>query len=134
MKKLLLGVMLASATYAGTFSTIGIEQFKKLQAEGVPVIDIRTPAEWKDTGIIKNAHKIMFFNDNGEALTKDWFGALGKIYKDTTKPIILYCAHANRSRALGKWLTSDKVGFKEVYELKGGIMYGWIDRSQPVEK
>ncbi len=134
MRKLLLSVMLASTTYAGTFSTIGIEQFKKLQAGGVPVIDIRTPGEWKDTGIIKGAHKIMFFNEKGEALSKDWFGALGKIYKDNTKPIILYCAHANRSKALGKWLASDKVGFKEVYELKGGIMYGWIDKGQAVVK
>ena len=134
VKRLVMSLLVASATYAGTFSTIGIEQFKKLQATGVPVMDIRTPYEWKDTGIIKGSHKIMFFNERGEALSKKWFEALGKIYKDNTKPIILYCAHANRSKSLGKWLASDKVGFNKVYELKGGIMYGWIDKGQPIVK
>ena len=127
-------MMLASATYAGTFSTIGIEQFNKLQAKGVPIIDIRTPGEWKDTGIIKGSHKMMFFTESGEAMTKDWLESLAKLQKDKKKPIIIYCAHANRTKVLGKWLVSEKAGFDRVYELEGGIAYGWIDKGQPVEK
>ncbi len=47
---------------------------------------------------------------------------LGHYIKDKKTPFFLYCAHANRSKVVGKWLTS--LDFKKVYELKGGIIYG----------
>jgi len=52
---------------------------------------------------------------------------LGHLVKDKSVPFIIYCAHANRTKTLGNWLND--LGFKKVYELDGGIEYGWIDKG-----
>jgi rhodanese-related sulfurtransferase len=124
MKKLLLLTVLLSTVLFAEFKTIGVEELEKMQAKGVPVIDIRTPGEWKQTGIIKGAHKMMFFTPKGEADVANWFYELGKLVKEKREPFIIYCAHANRTKSLGKGL--EQMGFEHVYELKGGIENGWI--------
>lgn len=132
MKKILLIAGLLSVSLFAEFKTVDAEEFAKLQAKGYPVIDIRTPGEWKQTGIIKGAHKMMFFSPKGQPLLSDWFFELGHLVKDKKEPILLYCAHANRSKALGQGL--EKMGFEHVYELKGGIENGWIKAGKPTVK
>jgi rhodanese-related sulfurtransferase len=106
------------------FQTIDAKEFEKLMAKGYTTIDIRTPGEWKQTGIIKGAHKMMFFTPKGDADLAEWFFNLGRLNKDKKEPILIYCAHANRTKSLGQGLV--QMGFKNVYELKGGIENGWI--------
>jgi rhodanese-related sulfurtransferase len=132
MKKIILSLALLSASLFAEFKTVDAEAFAKLQAKGYPVIDIRTPMEWKQTGIIKGAHKMMFFTPNGQPDLANWFFGLGHLVKDKNQPILIYCAHANRSKALGQGL--DQMGFKHVYELKGGIENGWIKAGKPTVK
>jgi len=132
MKKLLLALVLLSTILFAEFKTIGVEELEKMQAKGVPVIDIRTPGEWKQTGIIKGAHKMMFFTPRGEADLANWFYELGRLVKDKDQPFIIYCAHANRTKVLGQGL--EQMGFKHVYELKGGIENGWIKAGKPTVK
>ena len=132
MKKLLLALVLLSTILFAEFKTIGVEELEKMQAKGVPVIDIRTPGEWKQTGIIKGAHKMMFFTPRGEADLPNWFYELGRLVKDKDQPFIIYCAHANRTKVLGQGL--EQMGFKHVYELKGGIENGWIKAGKPTVK
>jgi rhodanese-related sulfurtransferase len=132
MKKFLLIAGLLSVSLFAEFKTIGVAEFEKLQAKGVPVIDIRTPGEWKETGIIKDAHKMMFFTPNGQPDLASWFFELGHLVKDKKEPIIIYCAHANRTKSLGEGLT--QMGFENVYELKGGIENGWIKKGKKTVK
>jgi len=132
MKKLLLTIALSYSLLA-EFKTITADSLIKMQKQGIPVIDIRTPQEWKDRGIIKGAHKIMFFTPLGEADIPNFMYKLGTLVKNKNKPFIIYCAHANRSKELGKWLTN-KLGFKKVYELKGGIEFGWINKKHKTVK
>ena len=132
MKKLLLISALLSTVLFAEFKTIGVEELEKMQSQGVPVIDIRTPGEWKQTGIIKGAHKMMFFTPRGEADVANWFFELGHLVKDKNQPFIIYCAHANRTKSLGQGL--DQMGFKHVYELKGGIENGWIKAGKKTVK
>jgi len=124
MKKILLIAALLSVSLFAEFKTVDADEFVKLQAKGYPVIDIRTPDEWKQTGIIKGAHKMMFFTPSGEPDLAGWFFELGHLVKDKKQPILIYCAHAERSKVLGKGL--EQMGFEHVYELKGGIENGWI--------
>jgi len=132
MKKLLL--LLAFSYYAiAGLKAIPAETLIAMQKQGVPVIDIRTPQEWKDRGIIKGAKKIMFFTPKGGADVPNFMFELGHLVKDKNQPFIIYCAHANRTKELGKWLTN-KLGFKKVFELKGGIEYGWIDTKHKTVK
>ena len=132
MKKILLILVILSVSIFADFKTIGIAEFEKLQKDGVPVIDIRTPQEWNATGIIDGAHKITFFNEKGQPLIADWFFELGHLVKDKKTPFIIYCAHANRSKALGKGLVN--MGFENIYELKGGIENGWIKAGKKTTK
>ena len=132
MKKFLLIAGLLSVSLFAEFKTIDIAEFEKLQAKGVPVIDIRTPGEWKETGIIKDAHKMMFFTPNGQPDLASWFFELGHLVKDKKEPIIIYCAHANRTKSLGEGLT--QMGFENVYELKDGIENGWIKAGKKTVK
>jgi rhodanese-related sulfurtransferase len=132
MKKFLLIAGILSVSLFAEFKTIDVAEFEKLQAKGVPVIDIRTPGEWKDTGIIKGAHKMMFFTPNGQPDLAGWFFELGHLVKDKKEPIIIYCAHANRTKSLGEGLT--KMGFENVYELKDGIENGWIKAGKKTVK
>ncbi len=124
MKKIWLMTALLSVSLFAEFKTVDADTFAKLQAKGYPVIDIRTPMEWKQTGIIKGAHKMMFFAPNGQPDIANWFFELGHLVKSRKDPILIYCAHANRSKALGQGL--EQMGFENVYELKGGIENGWI--------
>jgi len=127
MKKLLLLLFLSYSLFA-EFKSIDAKTLIKMQKNGVPVIDIRTPQEWKERGIIPNAKKIMFFTPDGKVDIANFMFKLGHIVKDKNQPFIIYCAHANRTKKLGEWLTKG-LGFKKVYELKGGIEYGWINKG-----
>jgi rhodanese-related sulfurtransferase len=133
IKNILLGLAVATVATFADFKDVDENQLIEMQKKGVPVIDIRTPREWQSRGIIPNAHPIMFFDSNGKPHTKEWFAKASKFIKNKNTPFIIYCAHANRTKALGKWLTQ-KMGFKNVYELKGGIEYGWIDKGKKTVK
>jgi rhodanese-related sulfurtransferase len=131
MKYILLLMTLTIGLFA-EFKTIGPDEFEKLKKEGVPVIDIRTASEWKETGIIEGSHKITFFNERGQPLLADWFFEVGHLVTDKKTPFIIYCAHASRSKSLGKGLI--QMGFENVYELDGGIENGWIKKGKKTIK
>jgi rhodanese-related sulfurtransferase len=85
--------------------------FKKLEVEQQTlVIDVRSPNE-VNNGYIKGAD--MFIDYNGE----DFESEVEKL--DRSKKYIVYCASGKRSAKASK-VFIDK-GFKEVYNLTGGI-------------
>ena len=131
MKKLFLAI-LATISIMANLKEIDEQELIKMQKDGVVVIDIRTPAEWKQRGIIKGSYPIMFFTPRGEADVANFMFELGHIVKNKKQPFIIYCAHANRTKELGKWLINN-MNFENVYELKGGIEYGWIDKGLKTE-
>ncbi len=132
MKIFLLITTILTLNLFADFKTLDTAEFEKLKKEGVPVIDIRTPMEWKDRGTIEGAYKITFFNEKGVPLLADWFFQVGHILKDKKAPLIIYCAHASRTKSLGEGLVN--MGFENIYELKGGIENGWIKKGKPTIK
>ena len=131
MKHFLIALIL-TALVGAKFITIDDKTLIKMQKNGIVVIDIRTQKEQKQTGIIKNAKKITFFDEQGRAKAAEFMFELGHFIKDKKTPFIIYCAHANRTKVVGKWLSS--LGFQKVYELKGGIIYGWIQKGHKTYK
>ena len=75
----------------------------------VLLFDVRTSREY-NSGHIKNALNVDIFN-------KNTFVAHFKNL-DTDKPIYLYCRSGSRSQSAAKLLV--ELGFKEIYDLKGG--------------
>ena len=55
-------------------------------------------------------------------------GELGKL---TGRPLIAYCDRGNRSRSAGSALS--KLGFAEVYTLRGGVR-AWTEAGLPLAK
>ncbi len=133
MKKTLLFLALLTTGAMAKFTTIDNAVLEKMQAQGIPVIDIRTPGEWQTTGIIKGSHKMMFFDEKGQPDMGNWFFELGHLIKDKDQPFVIYCAHANRSKSLGNFLDK-QLKFTKVFELKDGIENGWIKAGKTTVK
>lgn len=85
------------------------------------IIDIRTPQEFSD-GHIEGAININYFDDN----------FLDQIAKyDKNQPIFIYCRSGNRTSSASK--KAADFGFKEIYDLEGGILY-WIKNNNEIVK
>lgn len=106
------------------------EELARLMATGVPVIDIRTEPEWRETGIVKGSHLLTFFDERGRADPPAWLAKLQPIARPD-QPVILICRTGNRTGVLAKFL-DEKVGYAKVYNVKHGI-YGWMKDKRPVE-
>jgi len=130
MKKLILLTIAASLSLFAGVKDLDIESFEKAKREGVPVIDIRTPSEWRETGVIKGSHTVMFFDRSGRYDLKSFLERLSKLGINKDKPFILVCRSASRTKMVGDFL-SDRMGFKKVYELKGGIL-NWQRHKKPL--
>ena len=132
MNKILIVTALLTMSLFAEFKSVEATEFKKLQKDGVPVLDIRTEYEWKEFGVIDGSHKATFFSEQGQPMLADFFYTLGTLVKDKSEPFIIYCAHASRTEVLGEGLVG--MGFTNVYELKGGIENGWIKKGEKVIK
>lgn len=87
--------------------------------KNIKIIDIRTPAEWKETGIIKGSYTIMFFDEQGRFYVPDFLKKIDKIVKKDEQ-FALICRVGSRTGMVSEFL-SEKLGYK-VINLKGGIM------------
>lgn len=96
---------------------------------GIKIVDIRTPAEWKNTGIVKGSIPIMFFDEKGR-YNLDAFLQELNAKVDTTKEFALICNSGNRTSLVANYL-SEKEGYK-VIDLRGGILYA-IGKKIPLE-
>jgi rhodanese-related sulfurtransferase len=85
----------------------------------IKIIDIRTPAEWRETGIVKGSYTIMFFDEKGNFNVATFLKQLEMVVKKD-EPFALICRIGSRTGIVSEFL-SEKLGYK-VINLKGGIM------------
>lgn len=112
----------------GPFKSLSTKEFQQKREEGFTVVDIRTVGEWETSGIIEGSHKITFFDEAGGFDVDAFLEAFSKVVTDKEQPFILVCAHANRTKTAGE-IMGARLGYKNVYELDGGIHWGWIDKG-----
>lgn len=84
------------------------EKIKELP--NTPIIDVRTPDEFSG-GHLQNAQNIDISDSNFEQQIETL---------DKSKPVFVYCLSGGRSASAASKMR--EIGFKEVYELDGGIM------------
>ncbi|BBG64876.1 rhodanese-like domain protein [Hydrogenimonas sp.] len=130
MKKIALFILLFSISLFAGVKDLDIESFEKIKREGVPVIDIRTPQEWRETGVIEGSHTIMFFDRSGRYDLKSFLERLSALGIDKNRPFVLVCRSASRTKMVGDFL-ADKMGYKKVFELEGGIL-NWKRHNKPL--
>jgi len=93
---------------------------QKILNSNNPIVDIRTPSEWVETGIVKNAITIIFFNERGGYDVNSFLDELNKKV-DTTKPFALICRTGSRTKMIAAFL-SKELNY-DVINLKGGMVY-----------
>jgi rhodanese-related sulfurtransferase len=104
-------------------------ELARLAAAGVPVIDIRTAAEWNETGIVPGSHLLTFFDEKGQAAPPAWLAQAQRIAKPG-EPVVLICRSGNRTKVVSRFL-SQQAGYAKVYNVKDGIR-AWIGEGRPV--
>lgn len=93
------------------------EVYNAIQADNsLQLVDVRTPEEYNVTHL-KSSQNIC-------VTTSDFKEKVAKL--DTTKPIYVYCKKGGRSAKASKILA--EMGFKEIYDLQGGIT-NWEDKE-----
>jgi thioredoxin 1 len=117
----LLSLYLYSCQSTSKSSNIDVEAFNTAISQGanIQLVDVRTPEEFL-SGHIKNALNIDVNGANFEA-------DLASLYKDI--PVYVYCHSGSRSADAANQLL--KMGFKQVFNLNGGIM-AWKNSNMPV--
>ncbi len=110
---------------------LSANEVEKLIDKNIVMIDIRRQDEWEYTGVIKNAHKMTFFDMFGNADVPSWMKKFESLVKSKEQQIVLICAHANRTRVIGKFLMEN--GYTNVCHLIGG-MAAWLEENKEVQK
>lgn len=117
MKNLIIIMSFFSFLFGGntqqtdTITVLDKADFKKAISKKVQLVDVRTPKEYAD-GYIQNAINIYFFNQ------AEFVEAFEKLKKE--EPVYIYCRSGNRSQKAAHKL--DSLGFKKIYDLRGGYM------------
>jgi len=103
-----------------TVKSLRVAEFEKgISQQDVQIVDVRTPGEYSERRIL-NSRNINVNDTSFEREMKQL---------DRKKPLYLYCLMGSRSARAGEWAV--KNGFKEVYNLDGGIT-AWIGDKKPV--
>jgi len=103
------------------YKNLSTSEFEKaISSEKVQLVDVRTKDEYNEKRIADA--KLIDVNDAGfekqmKLLSKD-------------KPVYIYCLSGGRSATAAAWASTN--GFKEVYNLDGGIM-AWTRDKKPIE-
>lgn len=118
MKKIVLSLLMVSASL---FAAITNEEASQnLINSKIPIVDIRTPGEWKETGLLKGSIPIMLFDEKGNYDLKDFLEKLNGAV-DTKKPFAIICRTGSRTSVLAPFL-SQKLNY-DVINIKSGIVY-----------
>ena len=104
-------------------------ELARLSASGVPVVDVRTEGEWKESGVLAGSKLITFFDEAGRSNPPQWLEKLKSVTKPE-QPVIVVCRSGRRSLAVAQYL-SDQAGYKTVYNVSKG-MSSWLGEGRSV--
>ncbi len=110
------------------------EAHDQAKAGAITLIDIRTPGEWRQTGVATGAVRIDMLTPKPPQGFVDKL--LVQVKGDRNAPIALICRTGNRTTTLQKYLEAQ--GFSRVYNVKEGMVGsaagpGWIKRGLPID-
>ena len=107
----LISMLFGKASQDSAIKVLSPTEYKaQIENAEVQLVDVRTPNEYK-SGHIKNAQNIDFYSPS-------FANQFEKIDKE--KPVYVYCRSGMRSAQASKKLVA--MGFKEIYDLKGGFL------------
>jgi len=106
------------------------DAYAAVAAGKLTLIDIRTPAEWRATGVARGVRRIDMLDPQFEAKLR------AAVLGDKSAPIGLICRTGNRTTHVQRWLRQQ--GYINVYNVKEGMAGsragpGWVARGLPLE-
>jgi len=127
MKKIVLALLITFTSLMAELQTVWVTP--KFLNNKIKIIDIRTPSEWKETGIVKGAYPITFFDERGKFNKEKFVTQLNKVVKKGEK-FALICRTGSRTTMVSQFL-ANKLGYN-VVNLKGGMMKLMQEGYKPV--
>jgi rhodanese-related sulfurtransferase len=119
------GAMLAWPLIGSPLSTMreigAVQATQLINRKDALILDLREAKEYEG-GRVPNAMHIPLSQLAGRGK---------ELAKFTSRPLIAYCGRGNRSRSAAGALS--KLGFKEIYALRGGVR-AWAEAGLPLEK
>lgn len=103
---------------------------QRLLDEQVPLIDIRRPEEWRQTGVVAGSERLTFVDANGR-LKPGFLDTLTERF-EPHEPIVLICRTGNRTDVLARHLV-EQMGYTNVFNVRDGIT-AWIGKGLPVTR
>ena len=135
MKSRLLIALTCLATLPAQAADIAApDAYAALEGGKLTLIDIRTPPEWRQTGVARGAQRLDMLHPGGApGFVAD---LLKQVNGDRNAPIGLICRTGNRTTQVARYLEAQ--GFTQVFNIKEGMVGsaagpGWIKRGLPVE-
>lgn len=131
----LLALLSAAAMPQPNDGIISAEEALAMARTGrVILIDIRTPDEWRQTGVPAGAQRANASDPQGPAAFLQ--NILDIVGDQRAQPIAIICRTGNRTTKARAYLMSK--GFTEVYNVKEGVAGsdagdGWLKRGLPTE-
>jgi len=112
------------------FASIDNAELQAKLDQGIKLIDIRRPEEWKETGVVEGSIQSTAFDDKG-----NFIPAFMEMLEKTVEPgeeFALICRTGNRTASLTNYLAT-KGGYPHALNVRDGIT-DWIKQGHPVSK
>lgn len=116
MKKVLLILTVLCVQMFAKFETIEVDQ-NTINDQNIQIIDVRTPAEWEQTGVLNGAILVTYRNSDGSINPNFVNEVKSKI--DPNKKVAVICRSGARSKSASTLL--DENGVDGVINLGGGM-------------
>jgi rhodanese-related sulfurtransferase len=120
IRKLLVSFATALLAMSAQADIVDIDnaELARLAISGVPVIDIRTEGEWKESGVVPGSKLITLFDEKGRP-DPAWLEKVKGVAKPD-QPVIIICRSGNRTK-VGSQMLVQQGGYQKVYNVKDGI-------------
>ena len=112
------------------FSELDNRGLAEMMAEGVKVVDIRRPEEWRQTGVVEGSHLITAFDQHGRVMPGFPSAFQALVARD--EPVVLICRTGSRTATLAQAL-AEQLDYQKVYNVTDGITR-WIAEGQMVSR
>ena len=128
MKRIVLVLLILSASLFAELKNVLVTP--EFLNKKIKIIDIRTTGEWINTGIVKGAYTLMFFDERGKYNIEKFLKDLNGIVKKGEQ-FALICRTGSRTRDISKYLSTE---FNyNVINLDGGMMKLMREGYKPVK-
>jgi rhodanese-related sulfurtransferase len=126
---LLGAALLATQPVSAEVIHIGNAETQELLKQGVTIVDIRTPGEWKQTGVVAGSQLVQFVDEKGRYDAEQFMLKVNAV-ADPSKPVVLICRSGNRTRTAAQLISSANPQ-RKVYNVKEGLI-GWNKSGLPM--